>query len=190
VVALAVKKEHIFIDGKEMKECSRCKMIKELSMFRKDKGKWDGLYPYCKECSSTKDKEVYRKNPSKKKATVKQYMIRTGKIREYKPYNPKYYSSVKSRLKKRARDLRRRALKKDADLEFVISHETIIKIIKKYNGKCAYCNKDCSDNFHIDHKVPLSRGGGNEFENLALSCPRCNFSKKDKTDVEFVGRKV
>ena len=64
------------------------------------------------------------------------------------------------------------------------------KLIKKYNGKCAYCGQICIEKYHIDHKIPLVKGGGNEFENLALSCPRCNLSKNDKTDVEYIGYEV
>lgn len=63
-------------------------------------------------------------------------------------------------------------------------------ILYKYNFVCAYCEKDVSDDFHIDHKFPLSRGGGNDITNLALSCPTCNYKKNDKTDLEFVGYRV
>ena len=29
-------------------------------------------------------------------------------------------------------------------------------------------------------------GGGNDLDNLALSCPGCNLSKNDKTSEEFI----
>jgi len=184
------RKEHIFINDIELKECSKCKELKSLHLFRKDKGKWDGLYPYCKSCASVKDKKVYYKNPKKKMKVVKEYMKRTGEYYKYKPYNPKYYSSVESKKKKRARDLKRRTLKKNADIEYKITSQDIDNIINKYNGKCAYCGKPTLNNYHIDHKLPLSKGGGNEINNLALSCPTCNLSKNDKTDIEFIGRVV
>ena len=31
----------------------------------------------------------------------------------------------------------------------------------------------------IDHLVPLSRGGGNEFGNLVIACYRCNIGRGD-----------
>lgn len=37
-----------------------------------------------------------------------------------------------------------------------------------------------------DHKVPLSRGGLHESDNLVLACRNCNFSKHTKTAEEFV----
>ena len=39
---------------------------------------------------------------------------------------------------------------------------------------------------HLEHKTPKCRGGGNEIENLTLSCPRCNSRKGKKTEAEFL----
>ena len=182
--------KHIFQNGIEMKKCSKCGKILPLSYFRKDKKKSDGLYSSCKECASKKDHNTYIKDPKKKYEKVLEYKRKTGRISVYKPYNPKYYSSDKSKIKKRARDLNRRSLKKNADCKNKITLEVVNKIIEKYDGKCAYCGKYCKEKYHIDHKLPLSRGGTNEFRNLALSCPHCNLSKNDKTDVEFIGHEV
>jgi 5-methylcytosine-specific restriction endonuclease McrA len=52
-------------------------------------------------------------------------------------------------------------------------------------GKCAYCGEDVGDNYHVDHIHPLSRGGSNGPENLAIACPGCNLSKGDKTLQEW-----
>lgn len=47
------------------------------------------------------------------------------------------------------------------------------------HGRCWYCgvplNPFC--NFHVDHVIPLSRGGSNEIENLAPACEPCNLYK-------------
>lgn len=50
---------------------------------------------------------------------------------------------------------------------------------------CANCGS--TNNPHIDHIVPLSRGGGNELDNLQILCMSCNFSKGTKTMAEWVG---
>ena len=187
---MAKKIEHIFKNGVEMKICTKCNSLLPLSDFRKDRTKSDGYYSSCKICTSKRDHDAYIKNPKKKYEKVLEYQIKTGLIRKYKPYNPKYYSSDESKRKKRARDLNRRLLKRNADAKSKITSDVITRIIKKYDGKCAYCGKNCIEKYHIVHKIPLSKGGGNEFENLALSCPKCNLSKNDKTDVEYIGHKV
>lgn len=59
--------------------------------------------------------------------------------------------------------------------------------IKKYGTlTCIYClnpiefGKDT-----LEHKQPLSRGGINLYENLAIACRKCNSSKGKKTEGEY-----
>lgn len=44
-------------------------------------------------------------------------------------------------------------------------------------GRCAYCGITLHGQYHIDHLIPVSRGGTNNPENLRLACPSCNLSK-------------
>ena len=37
--------------------------------------------------------------------------------------------------------------------------------------------------FHLEHIVPISRGGVTELENLAWACPGCNLRKSDRVEV-------
>jgi 5-methylcytosine-specific restriction endonuclease McrA len=43
---------------------------------------------------------------------------------------------------------------------------------------CQYCGSTAR--LHVDHRVPLSRGGTNLFENLVTACAPCNQSKGPK----------
>lgn len=55
-------------------------------------------------------------------------------------------------------------------------------------GLCWYCAADlatCGATPHLDHQIPVSRGGPDHVENLVLTCPTCNITKKDKTVPEF-----
>jgi len=36
--------------------------------------------------------------------------------------------------------------------------------------------------FHVEHAVPLSRGGSSELDNLAWACPGCNLHKSDRIE--------
>jgi 5-methylcytosine-specific restriction endonuclease McrA len=47
---------------------------------------------------------------------------------------------------------------------------------------CGICNLPIEDKFHIDHKVPLAKGGLHVVENLQLAHPVCNLRKNDKLD--------
>lgn len=177
---------HISIDGTECKECTKCHQVLPLLEFRKDGSKKDGLYSSCKSCCSEKDKEIYRKDPKRKYKVVRDYQIRTGCNAKYKPYNPAYYSSDKSKEKKRIRDRKRHELERNAKKDIPITQKTIDILIQRSQGKCEYCGKECIDNYHIDHKKPLCRGGKNNIDNLAFCCPQCNWSKGKKTAEEYL----
>jgi HNH endonuclease len=54
------------------------------------------------------------------------------------------------------------------------------QVIDRAFGCCEYCvsqEKFSPDPFSVEHTIPRSKGGSNEFENLALSCQGCNGHK-------------
>jgi len=59
-------------------------------------------------------------------------------------------------------------------------------IYNRDKGICQYCRVAVSkDIAEIDHIYPKSKGGAASWDNLVLSCPKCNFRKKDKTIAEI-----
>src|SRR6266487_1797937 len=48
---------------------------------------------------------------------------------------------------------------------------------KNQRGKCYYCKKKVGKTYHVDHVIPLSKGGSNGPENIVIACPRCNLRK-------------
>lgn len=52
------------------------------------------------------------------------------------------------------------------------------------NGSCYYCGVRLVE-YHVDHMLPLGRGGTNFAENLCCACPTCNMSKGAKTSLEY-----
>ena len=60
------------------------------------------------------------------------------------------------------------------------------ELYKKQKGQCMYCGIKLNIRyFHIDHKTPIARGGGNTPGNRQLLCAPCNNRKGDLTDGEF-----
>ena len=49
---------------------------------------------------------------------------------------------------------------------------------------CNYCNLE-GDNLHIDHILPISRGGKTTPQNLQVLCAKCNHDKFTKTNQEW-----
>lgn len=68
------------------------------------------------------------------------------------------------------------------------------KIVKRLNKQdignwsskiCGICLEVIVSDFHIDHIIPLSRGGTHTVENLQLAHPYCNRSKFTKLPEEM-----
>lgn len=52
-------------------------------------------------------------------------------------------------------------------------------------GKCYYCQKKVGKTYHVDHVIPLSRGGSNDPSNLVIACTVCNARKYNKLPHEW-----
>src|SRR5436305_8626167 len=48
-------------------------------------------------------------------------------------------------------------------------HEISLTLMKRDGRKCFYCKETLSRSFHIDHKVPVNRGGQSEIANYVLA---------------------
>lgn len=64
--------------------------------------------------------------------------------------------------------------------------QDVFKISERQNYKCVYCERSIKQKYHVDHKKPLSRGGGNSNRNIQILCPSCNLSKKDKSHKQLL----
>lgn len=67
----------------------------------------------------------------------------------------------------------------------IISKVMVRKMFSEQEGCCAYCRKDITGEYHVEHIVPLSGGGSNERDNLCLSCPPCNLVAGSKIFESF-----
>ena len=67
--------------------------------------------------------------------------------------------------------------------------QQITELYKKQKGNCVICKSTLHKKFHVDHVMPLARGGTNYIENIQLLCAPCNMSKSDKDPIEFMRSK-
>lgn len=104
-------------------------------------------------------------------------------IERFREYQSQW--AKENRDKKNAAKHRRRAKKEDADGDH--GPEDIQRQKVRQSGRCYWCGCKLSDDYHLDHRVPLSRGGSNGPENLVIACVSCNLSKHAKTPGEFLG---
>lgn len=190
--------------GLKEKQCSKCQAIKPYSAFHKDPRKRSGLRSDCRECRK-KYKAKYRaENKETIRAYTRAYQERQNEVtRAWRERNREkvlegcrqhyrenidqvraYYRENKEAFLIRLRN--RRARLREAEGSH--TSKEISQMHEDQGGLCAYCGVDLNGEFHVDHMVPISRGGRNDWTNLAVTCPFCNWSKNDRTAEEFVGR--
>lgn len=70
----------------------------------------------------------------------------------------------------------------------IVSHKpSKSAIYKRDHNKCQYCGS--TTRLTIDHIIPRSKGGGDNYFNLCVACASCNTKKGDKL-LEQTGMKL
>ena len=67
-----------------------------------------------------------------------------------------------------------------------IPASALISLLKSQNSACPYCGCELGKGKHLDHIIPLSRGGKHVITNVQYTCQPCNDSKGAKTHEEFL----
>lgn len=127
-----------------------------------------------------------RENHKNVIAERKKQWQQSDTYKEYqKVYRKEYRQTEKGQLIARTTRHKRRAQKHTS------AHYTaaqVLEQVERQKRKCYYCKAKFADGkraYHIEHIVPLSRGGSNTIENIVLACPHCNLSKSDKLPHEW-----
>lgn len=177
----------------EYKSCCRCKSILSLTSFNKDKQNKDGLQRRCRLCNREvnqldyqkhqqsrlqKDAKYRAENPEKTKKAIKKWATNNKEklaqsSREWFKKHPEYSAHLRHN---------RRAMK----LQNGVYKITSIEYKKLYAKECIYCG--AKGKIHLDHVIPISRGGTHSIGNLVPACASCNTSKGKKFITEWLHR--
>lgn len=193
----------------DSKQCQVCKesFPATLDYFHYNKATKDRLCTRCIECSKTKSKE-YRVRPGGLEERRRYRAMRAESDREYhrlyreihkeyvleyhrlyheahkeheRNYRNQYRQRPYVKLQMNARYHKRRARKLGNGGTYAA--QDIQRIYEAQRGRCYYCRAKFGNGkyaYHIDHVIPLSRGGSNGSDNIVIACPLCNLSKGDK----------
>lgn len=192
------------------KECRICGDWKEYSQYTKHKNSKDGHDSRCKDCrkayarANKEKKSAYMKaykkaNKDKFVESDKKYKQKNkDKVAEYQ----KEYGRIRDKEKKRQYDKAFRQSEKGKEVRYRAklkrrSNENEVRftphkrrtIIERDKWTCQCCGVKVHDDkvnnptkAHIDHIVPISKGGNSETGNLRVLCRTCNLSKQNKMD--------
>jgi 5-methylcytosine-specific restriction endonuclease McrA len=116
-----------------------------------------------------------------------------GYSRKYRAENrAKVYAATKAWWAANPDAMRAAAARRRAKKRSVGGTHTPADIAFKFEsqkGRCYWCQQELeSGKFHVDHIIPISKGGPNGPENICCACPSCNLKKHNKMPHEFAGR--
>jgi len=175
-------------DVRDSKVCRTCGEDKPLEDFAERKANRDGRETRCRKCWGVYRREHLRKNPDIAEKRRIESRLRARRIRST-PKGRKKVAEATQRWREsdrnRARAIsrsqygRREARRKGAGYRHVSTKEAR-RIV---NSPCSNCG--AKENIHIDHIIPLSRGGTHSIGNLQPLCAYCNISKHNALQIEW-----
>lgn len=189
------------------KTCSKCKTEYPATTeyFSQKNSSKDGLDGRCKACHreyraankekinkynreynaanseeiSEQKREYYEANKEKIRGYQREY--RAANREKISEYDREYHQTSRGKEVRRTNHHRRRARKAEAPLGLPFDEKLQLK---RQKSCCYYCGRRLVK-YHVDHVIPLSRGGSDGAENKVLACPDCNLSKGSKLPSEW-----
>lgn len=165
-----------------MKSCSCCNLTKELALFSPDTRTTTGRASRCKECTASAKKQKYAENPEKYRKAAsdfvkKNYLSKLEANNKYRQDNPE---KVKQWKAKDRAEHRNRINADNAKRRAQLKTELTPEIIQMYALRDFYIAMSLGEPFHVDHIIPLAKGGVHTAENLQVIPAIDNLRKGKK----------
>lgn len=151
--------------------------------------------------AKTRTREWELANPERSRAAKRAWDRKNAErlrhtARERRAANPEPYRAMHRAWKRRNKhkvkeqEHRRRARELGARLGCRKEYAAFVKWARSARAvPCYWCGKRTKKSArHIDHIIPLARGGADAIENLCVACAPCNVTKNAHMPYEFAGQ--
>ena len=122
--------------------------------------------------------KYYKENKEKIKETMQKYY--KGNREQLLKKASEYKKTKDGKISSRASSGKRRDASLD-NADGTITKHSLDTLLQIQNNQCFYCKKDLSlladREVHLDHYIPLSKGGAHSITNIVWSCSSCNLQK-------------
>jgi len=159
-----------------MKTCRICGQVKPLDDFYRLAHTKDGRNSYCKPCHNAQSLRNSRKRGDQAERSRRWRARHADRDRtKEREANRRWKSDPKNRASSSERErLRKARLRHD---QFIENVDRVV-VLSRAEGLCGICGEPVDPTaFHVDHIVPLSRGGEHSYANTQPAHPRCNQRK-------------
>lgn len=177
------------------RECRECHEDRRAEMVRA-RSKTDGHATVCRSCKRTESAQWHAANRERVKETKrKRYLADSERVKAkaqaYREANPervalvnrtwrssnverlREYRAANSERRRAHRHARRARMMRAASDAY--THADFMAAMEERDvWRCSYCDGPAE---HVEHVIPLSRGGSNDVSNLTWACASCNLSK-------------
>lgn len=178
-------RESILIKSKERYKIKRDIILEQKRIYYREhienKSEYNKMY---REINREKLSESHREYQKNNREVVNE------KAAEYRKNNPEKTKEIYARYRAKNKEKyviyarNRRAWKLGAGGSY--TEDDIKFMLSLQKNKCAICSVSVAGGYHIDHVIPLSKGGVNDKSNLQILCAPCNRSKGAKDPIEFM----
>ena len=173
------------------KNCEQCQAVEVFGQTR-----------FCVACRCLRNRPLIVRWGKNNQERIKGYKRKQNAKAITKVAKAKWRASNRDRENQRARERRKANPEKASALARSHYHnrkargagqqhrhtfKQILALKQSQGGACANqaCNVDLSLGYHVDHIMPVSKGGINDISNVQLLCPRCNLKKSNKSPQEW-----
>ena len=181
--------------GIRCKSCTKCKQFlpSTAEYFHASARDSTGFAPHCKSCRSKERRERYMLSGDTERAQMLIYASEHSKeaVERATNWGIQHPEKLKEHRRKhrqthmeQGRVYVRNRQSRLAGADGSHTAEDIRAIFDQQEGLCFYCHITLTK-YHVDHVVPISRGGSNSPDNLVIACPHCNDSKGSKLPEEW-----
>lgn len=186
----------------QKKTCRRCGETKPHSDFHSDKRLRDGRQSHCRACQAKHKRGYYRRHADRLRQERREYAAKNKPTDEQKAAKREYDRRYRADNAERLREARR---------AWVEANKTKVRYIKQsykhrrrlqegrgiswselrdweeaQRKQCYWCGAKCDEKHHVDHYIPLSKGGEHVESNLVIACAPCNLRKNAKLPEDFL----
>ncbi len=166
-----IYQERRILEEQGLKKCIECKAVLPMGEF------WNQgtrRLSRCRICAAERQKKLRKPDTN---VEEKRKRARRWRTRHPELFKERIKAWGTLHPENRKASARRRRAKKSENGAYVVTLEDLRKLWIRQEGVCYICGSPIVGERHLEHIIPVKRGGRHAIGNLAWAHPHCNLTK-------------